>query len=471
MAGQYVPDQVQARINAMRGAGAPLPRDTSARLERALDDRFDDVQTHTGREADSLARQLSAEAFTVGRDVFFRSGAFAPNTDAGDRLLGHELTHVQQQRGRSAGGPLRISDPSDAAERHAARVGEAVAKSRPAAREVLNEGDPQTAQAVVAQDLGTEPQMAPAVARQDLGKGEVRSPGPNVIAPPKESEPTPNRIRQLRRYLTAHIAGHALARETYTFYEVIDAYLGPWGDRGYPIGYGKKYNILFTRNKTLMGNPTTQRWVWRTTILLQQALADFVINKYRDGSLASVDEPALRQAAFSSHPSAYTAAGLEQVALLAPELLLTIVSIPEELRVKQASETAVMVAPKALATLLAAAAGPAHTRSFSRAAAMDRRAFAARLQLSDYLNRLRHDIQADRYQSISTLDGITRQLLAHGLPDHQMARIAGAVVHTANQKKSELAARFAREIEARPELSGVYDRAQPGWRKWLPASP
>jgi len=132
MAGQYVPDQTEARINAMRGTGAPLPRDVSTRLGRALDDRFDDVRTHTDSAADTLSRQLNAEAFTVGRDVFFRSGVFAPGTDAGERLLGHELTHVKQQRGMNTSGALRVSDPSEPAERHARSVGEAVAASRPA---------------------------------------------------------------------------------------------------------------------------------------------------------------------------------------------------------------------------------------------------------------------------------------------------------------------------------------------------
>jgi hypothetical protein len=32
----------------------------------------------------------------------FNEGQFAPDTDSGKRLLGHELTHVVQQKGASA---------------------------------------------------------------------------------------------------------------------------------------------------------------------------------------------------------------------------------------------------------------------------------------------------------------------------------------------------------------------------------
>jgi len=41
------------------------------------------------------------------------------------------------------------------------------------------------------------------------------------------------------------------AATTYQFYEEVDYWLGPWGTAGYPIGYGKKYNILFSTNPPL----------------------------------------------------------------------------------------------------------------------------------------------------------------------------------------------------------------------------
>lgn len=58
---------------------------------------FGDVRVHTDARAASAARSVAAEAFTVGRDVFFAEGRYAPETGAGRKLLAHELTHVVQQ--------------------------------------------------------------------------------------------------------------------------------------------------------------------------------------------------------------------------------------------------------------------------------------------------------------------------------------------------------------------------------------
>jgi hypothetical protein len=73
-----------------------------------------------------------------------------------------------------------------------------------------------------------------------------------MVPPKKESEPTPENIQKLEQWLTSIIAGHPGANYTYTFYEEIDRYLGPWGKDGYPIAYGKRYNILFTTDNRLM---------------------------------------------------------------------------------------------------------------------------------------------------------------------------------------------------------------------------
>ena len=45
----------------------------------------------------SSCRRFGAQAFTVGGDVFFDAGAYAPGTTLGRRLIAHELAHVAQQ--------------------------------------------------------------------------------------------------------------------------------------------------------------------------------------------------------------------------------------------------------------------------------------------------------------------------------------------------------------------------------------
>ena len=57
------------------------------------------ARLHTGPEAAAAARNLHAEAFTIGNDVFFGEGRYNPASREGMGLLAHELTHVGQQTG------------------------------------------------------------------------------------------------------------------------------------------------------------------------------------------------------------------------------------------------------------------------------------------------------------------------------------------------------------------------------------
>jgi hypothetical protein len=57
------------------------------------------VRLHTDAAAEQSARDVNASAYTVGHDIVFAAGRFAPATQQGRRLLAHELTHVVQQSG------------------------------------------------------------------------------------------------------------------------------------------------------------------------------------------------------------------------------------------------------------------------------------------------------------------------------------------------------------------------------------
>ena len=65
-------------------------------------------------------------------------------------------------------------------------------------------------------------------------------------------------MQLVRAELTSVIAGHPRATTTYRFYEELNAWLGPWGRRGYPIGYGKAYNVAFNSNPLLKTRSVTQ---------------------------------------------------------------------------------------------------------------------------------------------------------------------------------------------------------------------
>jgi outer membrane protein OmpA-like peptidoglycan-associated protein len=90
---------LSARIGTLRGAGHSLPTATRAFFESRFSADFSQVRVHTDAGAQSAARSLGAKAFTVGRDIGFGAGNYAPESREGQFLLAHELTHVMQQSG------------------------------------------------------------------------------------------------------------------------------------------------------------------------------------------------------------------------------------------------------------------------------------------------------------------------------------------------------------------------------------
>lgn len=80
--------------------GEPLAAGVRAHFEARLGRDLGDVRVRTDPEA---ARAERAAAFTVGSDIVFGAGRYAPETSAGRRLLAHELVHVVQQ---DAGAPV-----------------------------------------------------------------------------------------------------------------------------------------------------------------------------------------------------------------------------------------------------------------------------------------------------------------------------------------------------------------------------
>ena len=95
-------------IQSLRNGGERLTESARAFFESRLHYDFGRVRTHTGPRAEEAARAVHARAFTIGRDVVFGAGQFAPGTKEGQRLLAHELTHVVQQTSPSSPGPSTI---------------------------------------------------------------------------------------------------------------------------------------------------------------------------------------------------------------------------------------------------------------------------------------------------------------------------------------------------------------------------
>lgn len=79
-----------------RQPGGPVPSGLRADMGAELGDDLADVRLHTGPAGAAVARVAGAKAVTVGRDVAFESGAYAPDTPVGRQLLAHELAHTVQ---------------------------------------------------------------------------------------------------------------------------------------------------------------------------------------------------------------------------------------------------------------------------------------------------------------------------------------------------------------------------------------
>jgi hypothetical protein len=92
-----VSDIVANKIQSTKGGGSVLPEATKSFMERRFGADFSNVKIHTGSYASQLSKDLNAQAFTVGNDIYFNEGKYQPESNDGKHLLAHELTHTLQQ--------------------------------------------------------------------------------------------------------------------------------------------------------------------------------------------------------------------------------------------------------------------------------------------------------------------------------------------------------------------------------------
>jgi hypothetical protein len=84
--------------DVLNSGGQMLDSDTRNFFEPRFGHDFSDVRIHDNKKAAESANSINALAYTVGNDIVFNKGQYSPNTDTGKKLLGHELTHVLQQK-------------------------------------------------------------------------------------------------------------------------------------------------------------------------------------------------------------------------------------------------------------------------------------------------------------------------------------------------------------------------------------
>ena len=109
---------------ALGSSASALPGPVRRLMERRFGHDFSRVRIHIDSTAQAAAQSVAARAYTVGQDIVFAAGQYAPQTDAGQRLLAHELAHVVQQ---SRPGPV---DSPSALEQEARAAGSEVEQWR-----------------------------------------------------------------------------------------------------------------------------------------------------------------------------------------------------------------------------------------------------------------------------------------------------------------------------------------------------
>ncbi|NEN98160.1 MAG: DUF4157 domain-containing protein, partial [Moorea sp. SIO3I7] len=90
-----VSPNLETKIQSRRGTGQPLPASTRAFMEPRFGANFSGVRVHTDSSAVQMNKELGAQAFTHGRDIFYGAGK-SPGKNS---LTAHELTHTIQQTG------------------------------------------------------------------------------------------------------------------------------------------------------------------------------------------------------------------------------------------------------------------------------------------------------------------------------------------------------------------------------------
>ncbi|MEI6340905.1 MAG: DUF4157 domain-containing protein [Verrucomicrobiota bacterium] len=113
------------------GGGRPLDPATRGSMEAGFRRDLSAVRIHDDARAGASARAVGADAYTVGQDIVFAPGRYAPATGAGRELLAHELAHTIQQSGfqrHADAGAIGLAAPAEdarleaEADRAAARV-------------------------------------------------------------------------------------------------------------------------------------------------------------------------------------------------------------------------------------------------------------------------------------------------------------------------------------------------------------
>jgi len=88
---------VESSLASSKGSGISLSPAVRTQMESSFGADFSSVRIHNDSTSTQLSKDLHAQAFTHGSDIYFNSGKYDTSTNDGRHLLAHELTHTLQQ--------------------------------------------------------------------------------------------------------------------------------------------------------------------------------------------------------------------------------------------------------------------------------------------------------------------------------------------------------------------------------------
>jgi hypothetical protein len=174
--------------------GMPIPARTREQLRDVVGPAADVARVHVGDQADAFARTQRADAVTIGPEMYFRAGAYAPHSPAGFALLTHEVTHVSEWL-RPGASWRRATDAGARAEERLAHRREHAAMHAPVSPVLAHAVAPAAAR--VATRAAAMPPSTQSVAQRPMKAETDRAP---IDAPSAPADPNPN-LDVMRRTL------------------------------------------------------------------------------------------------------------------------------------------------------------------------------------------------------------------------------------------------------------------------------
>jgi len=117
---------LEDQLQHSKGRGEALPENERNKMETAFSADFSQVKIHTDAKSVQMNQDLGANAFTHDSDIYFNKGMYNPNSNDGQKLLAHELTHTIQQGAVQNSPTIQKQDESEGEEPHGTQIPTAI---------------------------------------------------------------------------------------------------------------------------------------------------------------------------------------------------------------------------------------------------------------------------------------------------------------------------------------------------------